>query len=77
MYLVPNNNYQRKQQMVLFLMGVESVENSGGEARRQGVEGLHRSHKTGFLMEPDFVKWKGNANSYQAHLQMNMFTAER
>ena len=76
MYL-PNNNYKRKQQMVLFLMSVESVENGGWEARSKGVEGLHRSHKTGFLMGPDFVKWKGNANSYQAHLQMNMVTAER
>ena len=32
------------------------------EARRKRVEGLHRSHETGFLTGRDFVKWKGNAN---------------
>ena len=79
MYL-PNNNYKRKkfkQQMVLFLMGMDSVENGEWETIRQGVEGIHRSHETGFLTGPDFVQWKDNANPYKAHFQMNMFTAER
>ena len=79
MYL-PNNNYKRKklkQQILLFLMGVESVENGGWENMRQGVEGIHRIHETGFLTGPDFVKWKGNANSYKAHFQLKMLTTQR
>ena len=43
--------------------GVEKrVKYNEWEARRKRVEGLHRSHETGFLTGRDFVKWKGNAN---------------
>ena len=38
------------------------VKNGEWEARRKGVEGLHRSQKTGFLTGRDCVKWKGNPN---------------
>ena len=53
------------------------VKNGEWEARKKGVEGLHRSHETGFLTGRDCVKWKGYSNSYAAHFHMNMLTAER
>ena len=53
------------------------VKNGEWEARRKGLEGLQRSHETGFLTGRDFIKGKGNANSYIAHFHMNMLTAER
>ena len=45
----------------------------GGRLEKKGLEkGLHRSHETGFLMGWDFIKWKGNVNSYTAHFHMNI-----
>ena len=63
--------------MLLFFVGVERIENGGWETieTRGGRNTLKR--ETGLLTGRDFVKWKGNANSYIAHLHLNMLTTER